>query len=237
MAVHPTPDNVLLRAFPSEAQRQLLAAMEHVELRRGDELVAPHTAPSHVYFPVNGVCSTILGAQAGEPPTEVGLFGREGVSGPSGILGAGATPLKTIVQVDGHALRIGVDHMRGIMASEPRVANVLLLYVHVLIVQLATTATAHAQHSLEARLARWLLMCWDRVDGDNLALTHEFMSVMLGSQRSSVTVTLHVLEGLGAIRAERGSVRVLNRDILADLAGGTYGAAEAEYQRLIAASP
>nr|WP_274602218.1 helix-turn-helix domain-containing protein [Sphingomonas sp. CFBP 8760] len=94
---------------------------------------------------------------------------------------------------------------------------------------MATNAT----HRVEARLARWLLMCHDRIDGDEIALTHEFMSMMIGAERSKVTITLHVLEGTGLIRAERGRIVIRDRDKLEELAGDGYGIPEAEYRRLI----
>jgi hypothetical protein len=86
---------------------------------------------------------------------------------------------------------------------------------------------------MHERLARWLLMCHDRLDGEDLALTHEFLSLMLGVRRSGVTDQLHILEGRHAIKATRGNIRITDREKLEDIAGGCYGAPEAEYGRLI----
>ena len=86
---------------------------------------------------------------------------------------------------------------------------------------------------MEARLARWLLMCHDRIDGDEIALTHEFMGMMISAERSNVTVTLHILEGAGMIRSQRGRVIIRDRDKLEDLAADNYGMPEAEYRHLI----
>jgi CRP-like cAMP-binding protein len=112
--------------------------------------------------------------------------------------------------------------------------TLLLRYVHTLVVQTAATASANAHYELPERLARWLLMCHDRVIGDRLQLTHEFMAQMLAVRRSGVTVTLHTLEGTGAIRSTRGLVTVLDRARLAEIAGESYGTPEREYARLIA---
>jgi hypothetical protein len=103
-----------------------------------------------------------------------------------------------------------------------------------MMVQSAACAVGNAHHQIEARLARWLLMCHDRVEGDEIHLTHEFMAMMIASQRSGVTITLHVLEGIGAIRSKRGRVIVRDRAKLEDLAGDAYGEPEGEYRRLIA---
>ena len=109
----------------------------------------------------------------------------------------------------------------------------LLRYVQVVLAQGAQSTATTAHHRIESRLARWLLMCHDRVDGDEIALTHEFMGMMIAAERSGVTVTLHILEGAGMIYSKRGRVIIRDRDKLEDLAGDSYGVPEAEYRHLI----
>jgi CRP-like cAMP-binding protein len=106
-------------------------------------------------------------------------------------------------------------------------------FAQVFMVQIAQTAFANGKAQIDVRLARWLLMVHDRNDYDDLRLTHEFIAVMLGVRRSSVTEALQGLEGRGLIRADRGVVRILKRKGLLTLAGGIYGIPEAEYKRLI----
>ena len=101
--------------------------------------------------------------------------------------------------------------------------GLLLRYVHSCQIELASSALANARYSMHERLARWLLMCHDRVDGNDLPLTHEFLALMLGVRRSGVTNELHIIEGLGAIKATRGNVRILNRPQLEAMAGGATG--------------
>jgi CRP-like cAMP-binding protein len=101
-------------------------------------------------------------------------------------------------------------------------------------VQTSGTAFANAEHTVEARLARWLLMCHDRLDGDDIPITHEFLSMMLGVRRAGVTTATHVLEGNGLIRAKRGVITILDREKLEGLADNAYGLPEAEYARLMA---
>ncbi|MGH1570644.1 Crp/Fnr family transcriptional regulator [Methylobacterium sp. P31] len=110
----------------------------------------------------------------------------------------------------------------------------ILRYVQTEIVQARQTAYVNATFTIETRLARWLLMCHDRVDGDDLPLKHEFLSLMLGVQRSGVTLALQNLEGSRCIRGRRGRIEVLDRKQLRQAAGASYGTAEAEYARLIA---
>ena len=225
--------NLLLAAL-SEADRGLLLPhLERVPLEREMVLVAPGERIKHVYFLEGGVGSiTSLSDEGGR--TEVGIFGREGMSGTSLLLGADRSPHETFIQVDhSHALRIEAAQFQDAIDTSRTLRELLLRYVQTMVVQMSQSTVGNARHQIEGRLARWLLMCHDRFDGDEIALTHEFMGMMIGAQRSGVTVALHVLEGTGMIRAERGKVTILDRAKLEDLAGDSYGMAEAEHRRLI----
>jgi CRP-like cAMP-binding protein len=114
------------------------------------------------------------------------------------------------------------------------VHRLLLRYAHALNVQTSATAFANANHTLEMRLARWLLMCHDRIDGYDIEITHDFLAMMLGVRRPGVTTTLHVLEGNQLIRATRGMVTIRDRKRLEELADDAYGLPEREYARLMA---
>ncbi len=131
------------------------------------------------------------------------------------------------------ALRIDAERYLDAIARSDTLHAALLRYVQTALVQSAQSMATNATQRVEARLARWLLMCHDRIDGDEIALTHEFMSMMIGAERSKVTITLHVLEGAGLIRAERGRIVIRDRGKLEELAGDGYGIPEAEYRRLI----
>ena len=136
---------------------------------------------------------------------------------------------------DSTALRIATPQLlEGAAQSEP-LRSILLRFAQVMNVQAGRTAAANASAEIPQRLARWLLMCHDRVDGDALQLTHEFMSMMLGVRRAGITVTLHVLQGSGAISARRGEITICDRRKLRELAGDAYGVPEAEYRRLLGA--
>jgi CRP-like cAMP-binding protein len=117
---------------------------------------------------------------------------------------------------------------------EPGFRALVLKYLHAFNIQVSYTALANARFSIYERLSRWLLMCHDRL-GEDLGLTHQFLSIMLGVRRSGITDQLHLLEGIGAIRSTRGNIRILDRSKLEDIAGGSYGVAEREYERLIGA--
>lgn len=111
--------------------------------------------------------------------------------------------------------------------------KVMIRAIEAFAIQLAYTSVSNAVHDVNERLARWLLMCHHRVAGDELLLTHEFISLMLSVRRPSVTTSLHVLEGNGFIRAERGAITIRNRKSLEEFAHDAYGRPEAEYRRLM----
>ena len=117
--------------------------------------------------------------------------------------------------------------------TSPTLRKLLSRYVFSELVQSRQTAFVNATFGIETRLARWLLLCHDRANGDELTVTHEFLSMMLGVHRSGVTLALQNLEGAGRIRAKRGRIQVLGRDRLIEIASGSYGTTEAEYARLL----
>ena len=227
------PANLLLRAL-SEADRELLEPHLHRVTLDQDQVIAPAGQPiAHVYFPEGGVIS-ITAESADKVRTEVGVFGREGMSGMAVVLGAGQSPQEVFVQVGGtDAQRIEAGAFRSALATSATLQAVMLRFVQTLLLQSAQSVVANAHLMIEARLARWLIMCHDRIEGDEIRLTHQFMSMMVAAQRTGVTLTLHILEGAGMIRSQRGRVTILDRERLQELAGDSYGQAEAEYRRLI----
>jgi CRP-like cAMP-binding protein len=225
--------NILIQSMAQEDYDHFESYFESVSLERGKLLVEPDQAASHIYFPEGGICSVVTDLP-GIPQTEVGIFGREGMSSFDAILGSGCSSLKTFIQIEGdEGLRIEFDRFRDRMDESPSLRRLTENFTHTMTTQMTHTSVSYAHYRMEARLARWLLMCHDRLESDAMKLTHDFISVMIGAQRTTVTVTLHILEGIGAIRSERGVVTIIDRDKLRDLAGAAYGKPEAEYRRLI----
>jgi CRP-like cAMP-binding protein len=156
------------------------------------------------------------------------------MSGSSLVLGADRTPLETFVQIDGgSAHRIGRDAFVSATERSAPLRALFGRFAQSLAIQVSYTASSNAGQSVESRLARWLLMCDDRVDGPDLKLRHEFISMMLAVRRATVTDTLKLLAAAGAISTSRGTISVLDRGRLEAAAGEGYGAPEAEYQRLM----
>jgi CRP-like cAMP-binding protein len=224
--------NRLLRRLPTEAFELIADDLAPVDLPVRHTLVQSLKPIKAVCFIESGLASMVAESIDGKS-VEVRHIGFEGIAGYPVILGVDRTPNKTFMQVEGRGLQIASDVFLPIM--EIRQARELLLrYVHTCELQLAHSALAAAKYNMHQRLSRWLLMCHDRIVGDELPLTHDFLGLMLGVRRSGVTDQLHILEGLHAIRSTRGMVRILDRDKLIEIAGGCYGVPEAEYERLIA---
>jgi CRP-like cAMP-binding protein len=234
----------MLDAIPRNFRNQLLSGLtetqlgvlaehlEPVDLPVRMVLEAPDQPIEHVVFPASGITS-IVAIGKGDKRIEAGLFGRDGMSGSVVLLGADRSPHETFVQVAGSGHRIEADALREAMRQEPAIRERFLLFIHASAIQVAQTALANGKQTMEARLARWILMCHDRMDGDEVMLTHEFLSLMLGVRRAGVTVSVHMLEGRGLIKATRGRIRILDRGALEAAADGGYGIPEAEYQRLL----
>ncbi|MCF6371282.1 Crp/Fnr family transcriptional regulator [Rhizobium halophilum] len=224
-------NNHLLKQLSSQDAALLTPMLEHVDLKQNDTLFEPLQEIPYVYF-FNGGLSSEVATNADGQRIEVGCIGNEGFSSVPVVLGAGSSPHRSFMQAGAPALRIRSADLRGAMAASPTLSSLLMRFAHVFMCQIAATALADGRYKVEQRLARWLLMSQDRL-GRELPLTHDFLSLMLGVRRPSVTDALHVLEGERAITAERMLIKVRDRSRLETFAGDAYGAPEAEYRRVI----
>jgi CRP-like cAMP-binding protein len=224
--------NRLLLSLSAHDFSLLQPQLEPVPLPVRTRLIEPNTPIEHVYFLEQGIASVVAATPQGRR-IEVGIIGQEGLAGIPVLLGTDRTPHECFIQMPGSALRIRADDLRRAVAASASLHQHLLRFVQAITIQTAQTALSNGSHTIEERLARWLLMCHDRVDGDDLATTHEFLSLMLGVRRAGVTLALQALEGRGLISTKRGQITVLDRAKLEAVAGDSYGVAEAEYARLI----
>lgn len=223
--------NQLLASLSADDFARLQPHLEPVSLALRQVLIEPNTPIEHAYFPEQGMSSVTNNSSGGK--IEVGVIGQEGMVGLPIVLGIDQTPYEHFMQIPGHGWRIAAHDLEQAMAQSRSLHRHLLRYVQASHVQASETAFANANSDIEARLARWLLMCHDRVEGDDIPLTHEFIAMMLGVRRPGVTVALHVLEGMQVIRAKRGLISVLDREKLEELADEAYGLSETEYSRLM----
>ncbi|MDM9625577.1 Crp/Fnr family transcriptional regulator [Rhizobium sp. S152] len=226
--------NRILVSLPENSLALLGDFLQPVELPAKQVLVQSDERPSHAYFIENGLASMIALSPDGES-VEVGHIGFEGMSAAHIVLAADTTPNQTFMQVSGCGYALPIDRLRRATEEDPVLLELLLRYNPYAALQLANSALANARYSINERLARWLLMVHDRLRSDDLPLTHEFLALMLGVRRSGITNELHVLEGIHAIRATRGNVKILDRQKLEVIAAGSYGTPERIYEDLFGA--
>jgi CRP-like cAMP-binding protein len=205
-----TVRNRLLKALSAEDFALLQPHLEplHVDLRQ--TLIAPNDPVTKLFFPETGYVS-VIGENSGGR-IEVGMIGREGLVGASAVLlGAGTTPYQQFVQSPGEMLVIEATAFCAAVEHSPTLRKLMLRYVQTKLVQARQTAFVNAAYTMDVRLARWILMCHDRSDGDEIPVTHEFIAMMLGVQRSGTTLAVQTLEGIHArascLRGSPGSGR------------------------------
>ena len=209
----PTFRNHLLRQLSPPDVAALLPAMEFVELGERTQLENPNRPIEYVYFLESGVSSVVARSAA--------------------LMGTTQTPNSVFMQVGGSAYRVPRAALIEAASAGAALARLLTVYNYTVLVQAQATALANGRAKLEDRLARWLLMVHDRIDGDRLNITHEFLSIMLGVRRPGVTVGLHLLEGQGLISSLRREILIRNRSGLIVFAAECYGLPEREYARLL----
>lgn len=225
--------NQLLGTLDGNDYDSVREIAEPVLLSGRDVLIAANAPITHLHFLESGIASEVATTPGGRR-IEVCITGREGLVGVPLLLDVDRTPHETFVQIEGEALRVESGAFRRLIAVRDSLRRVFVRYAYVTHLQTADTALSNGSHTLEERLARWLLMCHDRIEGDEFPVTHEFLSTMLGVRRPGVTTAIHNLEGAGAIKARRSYVQVLDREKLKVSAGDSYGVPESEYRRLLA---
>ena len=212
-------NRLLARLSPGDFAR-LEPHLVPVALKVHDPLETADRTIKDAYFILDGIVSLVAGG--GLRAIEIGIIGREGMTGTSLVLGSTRAAHRAFVQVAGEAVRIKAGELIAAMAETPSLRASLLHHVQELLHQTGQTAFANGLASTEQRLARWLLMCQDRLDRPGIPLTHEFLSVMLGVWRPKVTVALQSLTEKNLISNGRSLVTVVDRKGLEALAGDAY---------------
>ena len=229
-----TCGNLLLRSLSPEAFDWLRPHLEPVPLNQGHVVIGQGEPITFVCFPEAGVTSVADVLPDGSR-VEVALVGRDGMTNSQLLLGCEQASHETLVQIGGgRSLRVEAEVFGAFCARHLSAHRLFLRFIHALSLQTARTLASNLRDPTAKRLSRWLLMCHDRIDGDEIQLMHEHIGRMLGVRRATVTDTLHVLEGHGALRSKRGRITVRHRGILEELAGASYGSAETHYRNLIA---
>jgi len=221
--------NRVLAALPKAEINRLTPHLSPVTLKVRTHLLDGHA--EHAYFLEEGLASVVL-TLAGGATVEVGVIGIDGVVGLPILLGAERMPGETFIQVEGSGHRIDAPRLKAEFEREGPLREHLQKYLLASFVQSAQNAACNRLHTISERLARWILTCHDRVQTDRMPLTHEFLSQMLGSPRTTVTLAVGMLHEAGLIDYSRGHVTIKNRQKLEGVACECYGTVRDEFQRL-----
>ena len=219
--------NQLLDLLPKQLQQRFVAHCEPFELVLADELEMCGTQLSHAYFPQVGSISMVLDVD-GHPPVEVGMIGPESMVGSELVLGLGLglaqTPRRAVVAGTGSCWRIETATLEQDLVQMPELESLLKRALMLRLHQLSLASTCQRFHSIGQRLARWLLMDLDRAQSDEVHVTQEFISLMLGVRRSSVTICAIEFQASGLIEYHRGDLKVIDRAGLERAACSCYEA-------------
>lgn len=206
--------NLLLASLPQDDYQRIGETLDIVPLELKDILHKPGEPLRHVYFPGGGFCSVLTVLEDGNM-VEVATIGREGLVGVSAILDHGPVPSISMVQAaSDHCYRMPADAFRRELDRRGSFYDVATRYANALIALIMQSTACNAVHSIEQRLARWLLMAQDRVGTQEFPLTQEFVAMMLGATRPTVTIVAGTLQRAGLITYHRGRVTIVDREAL-----------------------
>jgi CRP-like cAMP-binding protein len=214
-------ENEILLALPRAEYDAVSSKLEFVRLKLRQVLHEEGETLRSAYFCNSGMFS-VLNVMPDGKSVEVGLIGKEGFSGTPLVAGFRTSHTRTVVQAEANALRIDADAFRTLLPRCPKLERQINRFAQLMAVQVTQVAACNRLHDVNERLARWLLMTQDRVGSKSLPLTQEFLSQMLGTRRSSVTVAAGVLQTAGLISYTRGNVTIFDRPKLEEAACDCY---------------
>jgi len=213
--------NHIINLLPSKDREHLLPHLKPVSLTKGQLVYGPREGIRYVYFPEDGLVSLVSMTDSGQT-IEVGMVGSEGIVGLPVIWKASSLPYQVIVQIPGQAWRVRADVFRREFDRCGKLQAILLRYTSAAFTQVSQTVVCNRFHTIEERLCRWLLMSCDLAKSENLALTQEILSVMLGATRTLVTETAGALQKARLISYQRGQIQILDRQKMEEVSCECY---------------
>jgi CRP-like cAMP-binding protein len=228
----PRASNLFLAALPDADFEALRPHLKPVDLPQGTVLYETGASINQVYFPRSGIVSLVVDLTTGDT-IEAAMIGRESVVGASSGLNGQISVCKAIVQIAGAATVVDSHHVRSLAETSPACRAALFRHEQLILVQAQQSAACIANHTIEARLARWLLRCRDLQGSDDLLLTQEFIAQMLSVRRTSVSVVANTLQQAGFVRYRRGHIRILNLEGLQETACECYESVKSQAERLL----
>jgi CRP-like cAMP-binding protein len=226
------PRNIILSQLPADEYEALAKHLVATPLALERRLSEPNQPIEYIYFLNTGLISTDAVTAKGEQ-VEVGVTGREGLGGLPALLDQPQMSHSVIMQGVGEGLRIRSSIVRAEFLKGGMLQHLVHAFIYLQLVQVTQSVLCNRMHEVEARLSRWLLTSADRMESEYLNLTQEFLSQMLGVQRSTVTVAAGDLQRKGMIGYSRGRIHILDRAGLAVMACECYGIVNASYERIL----
>src|SRR5580704_11812688 len=202
-------NNEILLSISDKEFAVILPHLEFINMPHHLSLYEPGRPLEFVHFPNSGMVSLVIATEDGKT-VEVGEVGREGFVGIQTAAGMNRNPTRDVVQIAGDGFRVRIGALKSVLQSAPELQRILARYAVVQGMYFAQTAACNRLHNIEQRFARWLLITQDRVDSPKLAITHDFLAMMLGTDRPTVSVAAGILQNKHIIECTRGSVRILN---------------------------
>jgi CRP-like cAMP-binding protein len=228
-------DNLLFRSLPAGEREQIAHAARVEEVQVGD-VVFHADDVRYVFFPQGAVISLLRSLTDGAS-IEIGMIGYEGVAGINSILGAPINPHEGVIQGNGRIARIDAAAFRAIVERSPAAMSMLLRFVATLFSQTSQLAACNRLHLVSERLAHWLLLLHDRVSGDEMSVTQEFLARMLGTRRAGINESVRALTEAGAIEHQRNRVRIVDRAKLEELSCECYEVVVQELETAMGYTP
>ncbi len=224
--------NLLLASLAKDDLAALQPHLRSITLKQGVILYDTGDALERTYFLDTGIISLVVPLKSGQM-VEIGMIGRDGVVGGSAALDGRLSLNKAIVQIAGEGAWIEASRLRKLADASAAFRTTLIRHEQLILIQAQQSAACNASHTVETRLARWLLRARDLLGADNLSFTQEFLGQMLGVRRSSVSIVANELQSQGLIRYRRGHIHIDNLDGLRDAACECYGAVKNQSKRLL----
>jgi CRP-like cAMP-binding protein len=233
MAPNTHSPNLVLASLPVADLVTLQPELKVVELAQGTVLFEAGQTIDRVYFPHSGIVSLVVGLASGET-IEAAMIGRESLVGGSAALNSKTAVTKSIVQIAGEASAVAVNSVRALAEGNISFRTAIIRHEELILAQAQQAAACNAVHTVEARLARWLLRCRDLMGSDDLELTQEFLAQMLCVRRTSVSLVANTFQQAGFLTYRRGRMRILNVEGLRESACECYDTIRAHAERLLA---
>jgi CRP-like cAMP-binding protein len=229
--LRPAYKNGILSSLPRADLAHIAPHLVPVLLNINESLQEPDEEITHAYFLESGLASMVV-EMADGTTVEAAITGKEGLVGVSILLGTSSMPTRTFIQIPATGYKIKARRLKEEFENSATLQKRTNCYIQAHLMQTVQTAACNRLHDIAERLARWLLMCHDRMDSDHFSITHEFLGHMLGTPRSTVTLAAGILHKAGLVEYARGKINIRDRNGLENVACECYATIRKEFDRL-----